>query len=904
MRYPWTPPLTTINSLPTEIHLQVLANLLPSYDALSSAAVLPGLHYTSLRNAALSSKLWRESAGELLHQVVVLDSERRVKGWEADPRRLLNRTRALVLATPTCLEVRYVLKKLENARLEFLSLDWAGAPLSLEVFSGHSFRDLQYLILNAALINSTFLPIPTAFPFHLTHLKLHTADLPTGFLSALFGNSLRPLISLDLSDFMNLNGVRNDEVLLSLRTKVYPLCGPGLQYLTLPYWADPSEVVRQCKSLKFLEVATLGLGAAEELPPELEVLKVTSQPVDVEVLWQIVTQQPKLRQLNISAWFSPTSTTWDVEWEHKRSIIELCDAEEIDFTIKRDQDEIDEILRNKSFLEGDNRVTSAVEFQEEQQHSDPHAPYSPFASTSKAVFPPLSPRPPTTTTSSKPFNLPSAFVRATPPHMEAPNPQPQQFRQPGESTNPLAVVELPTTERALYHFLWHHRKTTRTTESAVTIATIHGHHTLRSIVSSRTYGQVLYLALSRSNWALVRSILAEMRDRQIAWDEWICRHLLSAYLKRGDAVRVEGVLREMRKGGLKEPLAYINWRRDLGDQAKGNGDAWKVWKERLKTAPREAERPTKVVRRPSRGRFSRATGTESSYKTFDDTEAKMKRTATYVPPDVGCLSNFDVTALVESLVQDQRGSQALEAAETWLDENRPLPPDPVPPPLALQPRYQSYGVSTHEHHIRTYEATAVVLLNIVLKILFTKDLYSPHTKTFLEYFVSTHSVSPERPLTPNLVTLYELIAPLPTVKMRPTNTFTQSWNFRRASNLVNWFGARFGIAAPGKPVLRFALVPSDTLDTVLEKEPSKLAVCHVKPKVAWCLLRLANIEVEKERMGDPRVRLWWNGISKVGAEWDSASMKREVLRAVQLGVLPKEALGRIAVDGDAGKGAQ
>lgn len=589
---------------------------------------------------------------------------------------------------------------------------------------------------------------------------------------------------------------------------------------------------------------------------------------------------------------------------------------------------------------------------DEEDQRDPHAPYSPVASTSQAVFPPvvhprttfvadapphwalppLASQPPSTRTPRVADAEASAGARArldtqlepaperrsrTPVHFHLPTPPPPPPAPTPRGESPRG--SLPNTERGLYHFLWEVRRTARTTTDASDIANVHGHRALRKLTSSRTYGQVLHLAIARSNWALVRRQLAEMRDRGVAWDERICRTMLVAYLKRGDAERVKDVLREMRKAGMTEPLAYVSWRRDLGAQSAGKGDPWKLWRR----GPRDVEARTAAVKEPNVARVtSQPAGTESSYTKFSTEDSRLTRTSTYVPRDVTSLSPFDITALVESLVQDLRAPRALAVAEAWLDEHRPRAPHPVstPPPSPYLAIFEQPALSSpfpppaigpaaapapparrrrpHRIHvspeIRAYNATAVVLLNILLKVLFVHNFTPGPIKDFVEYFIAHQSVSPEHPIVPNNVTLNELVR---TYLDRST---VFDLDFRRMSNLVHWFGTEFGLTTmPHEPPRRFARVRPELIDETLATEPLQLPICRVEPEVAWCLLRVANHDAERRKACDPRVRAWWAGLVKEGDKWDRSRMRREVKRAVMNEVLPPTALGSIQDDVDA-----
>ncbi|KAL8279248.1 hypothetical protein RQP46_008285 [Phenoliferia psychrophenolica] len=459
---------------------------------------------------------------------------------------------------------------------------------------------------------------------------------------------------------------------------------------------------------------------------------------------------------------------------------------------------------------------------------------------------------------------------------------------------------LPNTEPGLYHFLWAARRTARTSTDAATLATIHGHPSLRTLTSSRTYGQVLLLALACSDWALVREVLAEMRERSVAWDELICRTMLVAYLKRGDAVRVKDVLREMRMAGLREPLTYVNWRRDLGDQSRGKGDSWKVWRRR--PGPSGLARDSSQVGAAERARASsarasaaRPAGTETSFTRFTDADTRIRRTPTFVPSDVGRISNFDVTVLVESLVQDARYSKALAVAETWLAFNRPPAPEPAPPPPPPLPSF----ITSHPRtpnltafngprtptsplpppprrpsispQVRAYNGAAIILLNILLKVLFVNNLTLAPIKDFIEYFIEHHSLTPSCRIVPNDVTLSTLLKPY----LHRSSTF--DLEFTRTSNLVNWFGTEFGLPPTPRSLPRvFAPVPQELIDEVYRTEPEQLPVCHVDPTIAWALLRVANIDRERRGAHDPRVSAWWDGLVKRGHGWDRSALRKEL----------------------------
>ena len=95
---------------------------------------------------------------------------------------------------------------------------------------------------------------------------------------------------------------------------------------------------------------------SEKLPRSLEVLVVREKSIDVDVLWRIINQQPRIRIVHIFAWHSEYS--WDLEWERKEAITDACEALGIRLAVQRDQHEIEEILRNQGPRDDRHRYTA------------------------------------------------------------------------------------------------------------------------------------------------------------------------------------------------------------------------------------------------------------------------------------------------------------------------------------------------------------------------------------------------------------------------------------------------------------------------------------------------------------------------------------------------------------------
>ncbi|KAL8279246.1 hypothetical protein RQP46_008283 [Phenoliferia psychrophenolica] len=284
---------------------------------------------------------WRGPAGKLLHRVVVLDSHRCLKGWLADPR-WKDGTHSLILDGLSTEMAEEAIEHLKGAKLRFLAVrSPASLGMQSDVLLNPALRGLRHLVIDTPLVDSDLEIPPILFP-HLKHLSLYTARFSKEFIASLLNKEVQ-LVSFDWS----LLPARrtDDETSILVANALLPHCH-RLTSLGLPSWVDPeTKTLEWCHSLRWLSVADLGqdVETLPDLSRELEVLIVRDEAVDVDVIWQIIHQQPNLKVVNLFAWHSPMYS-WDLEWERKEAIAGLCEILGIRLTVWRDQHEIAEIL--------------------------------------------------------------------------------------------------------------------------------------------------------------------------------------------------------------------------------------------------------------------------------------------------------------------------------------------------------------------------------------------------------------------------------------------------------------------------------------------------------------------------------------------------------------------------------
>ncbi|GAA5886200.1 hypothetical protein JCM5296_003516 [Sporobolomyces johnsonii] len=399
---------------------------------------------------------------------------------------------------------------------------------------------------------------------------------------------------------------------------------------------------------------------------------------------------------------------------------------------------------------------------------------------------------------------------------------PRPFRFPPAEV--LAHSDLPTSEPSLY-LLLRRIKSTYPSTPVAWLAWFHSQPALSPFASPRTYSFLLHRAFAESNLALVRALLEEIAQREMAWDEPLCRVLLRGYQRTGDERKVQDVLAVMGSRGWAAPRP--SQRPDLGEKGKGKvkseeDPVWKGW------AMSVQERKTKEEADARRKEVDQAAGTPSvSPNRFRSRRrppsatgqiASPARPPVLIPPNAASLPSSDITTLVELLVQDRRTTDAFSLADAWLSANRPVPPSrssaspgrsvpanrlfrilsslKSPTPSTSTTSTSTTSTSTTSNPApRTYRAlsasyhsSAVVLLNILLKPLFYERSPPAALRTFITSFLSRHSAPPPaRPLTPNLATLRTLVS----------GVLGSRHAWRQAVKLTDWFGYTWGMPLGG-----------------------------------------------------------------------------------------------------------
>lgn len=469
-------------------------------------------------------------------------------------------------------------------------------------------------------------------------------------------------------------------------------------------------------------------------------------------------------------------------------------------------------------------------------------------------------------------------------------------------------LRIPKSERELLEALVALRSTPPRI-AAEQLFEIHSHPNLRHLVSKRTYTYLLTHSYKDSNLRLAREVLQEMKERRIPRDETIMRILLKSNLIRGDKAGVESVLDSIRDSKVVA-LPLLNWRRDLGEAGRGQGDAFNVWhvdrgERRPEVIESDATTPTKSGWKGKR-RVSHSIPLQPR---------SPKPTVSSIPDSFETLSTYDIKALVESLVQTRQAPEAFLIAQSWLDVNRPSLEDIAPPPSAFslrashpplardapphrQPRIRRRPapifVRPRLRPIPTpqeirYKAaqvqhveTCVVLLNILVKALLSTGTLLGSCKSFVVAFTSRNSFK-DLTVLPNQITLIELIAGL--------KGDEHSWV--KSVRLVNWFGTGFGFEfrlASGKLGRRTFPSRTSSLSTFCSAE------------VGTAMLRLA-LEDRLSNAGAIPVRMvrkWWMAIDKREAGWRVAEVRRVVNKAVERSLLleerPKRRIKKVVVE--------
>lgn len=473
----------------------------------------------------------------------------------------------------------------------------------------------------------------------------------------------------------------------------------------------------------------------------------------------------------------------------------------------------------------------------------------------------------------------------------------------------LLARSLPTSSFELYAFLRHARDNHRTVPLQW-LAWFHAHPRMAPFVSPQSFRFLLHLASFRTDQRLVRSLLSEMHERDVPIDDEARRVLLRGYVRAGMHDAVGEVARAVREAEGRAPVLLPTAKRDLSDKGKGKADlqpGWKGWaaRERVQRVEEQVLRAASKVEEELVGHTMRSTQKRRRMRTAVTAEAgpspfALPRHPTLIPPRPASLASSDVTTLVERLVQERRTDEAISLAEIWLEAHRPSYLD-CPPSTALRPA--ETPLTRYNRLVRQYYSTALVLLNILLKLLYQERPTPSSIRLFVDGFITRHGApAPAAPLTPNLVTLRQLVVGL----------LGQAAAWDRAVALVDWFGYRWGIpstTSASSPRTHFvppSKIEADRVGLIVGESRAaadaatadaqaahlSLVAPHnaVPPDVAILLLRHAADQYERGTLGHKArvaaVRAWWARLDKGSSDaWTIARHERVIARAKSVGLL-------------------
>ncbi|GAA5864617.1 hypothetical protein JCM3774_006016 [Rhodotorula dairenensis] len=456
---------------------------------------------------------------------------------------------------------------------------------------------------------------------------------------------------------------------------------------------------------------------------------------------------------------------------------------------------------------------------------------------------------------------------ATGPPLSLRSPGPASSRRARGLSRLETQISLPTSEPELYNFL-RRTKVAYTSLPPEWLASFHAHEHLADFVSSRTYRFLLRIAFACSNLRLVRTLLAEIKERAVALDEITKRAILRGYAGCGPRVltsedeAVRTALADELGRAAGEGATRPTRRRNFGQSGKGSNDLdelWKGWavrgrdrrlREHVDALLRSSDPdPATAASRPGLTKSGKVVSSSPRarstlrHKAAAAVPTRMQRIALsrppiLIPPLAHGLPGSDLTGLVQALVSTGRRAEAFDLAEAWLVANRPVfeeeppgslrPPDPPPPDETTTTRRafgaghssRSPSLGVYLRRTLSYHSTAVVLLNILLKPLFLERAPVPVIRSFVTSFVETHSAArPAAPLLPDLVTLRTLV----------TGVLGSRTAWDRATSLVDWFGYQWGIpvADPSVRARHRFLPPS-------EIEADRLAIIESPLPAAPC----------------------------------------------------------------------
>ncbi|SCV72522.1 BQ2448_4059 [Microbotryum intermedium] len=403
-----------------------------------------------------------------------------------------------------------------------------------------------------------------------------------------------------------------------------------------------------------------------------------------------------------------------------------------------------------------------------------------------------------------------------------------------------------------------------------------------------TYLFLLQRAYSVSNYKLANHLLTELTARGFSRDDEAIVRLVHRYaLKRGDGQAVYEESQRLKSQALAA-LECLNWRRDLLEDGKGQGDGMVTWKGRERgRVPRKRRVFYETLRSST---FSGAKtpeapmGTLDSHHVIDRLLTLLKRApSTRSPSDVTKLASVDIATLVDSYVLDRNAQRAFESARIWLDKTRQdvinsnahLGSNPTTTTTSSPPLQPDLARKTQRlQAYRSYEQTALVLLNILLKSLYASKASATSIRTFVQTYLDQHSFPHRRKLRPGLSTLRTLVV---------GNTgFYGSW--LRSVKVVEWFDREFG------PIERL----EDDWDPSVRTHLRRRACTRADPSVTYLLLGLAIKDQKRKRDKDSRMKgmvmEWWREVEAVRKDrgWkglDLGKSRDRIKEARRLGLI-------------------
>ncbi|ORY53978.1 hypothetical protein BCR35DRAFT_355965 [Leucosporidium creatinivorum] len=508
------------------------------------------------------------------------------------------------------------------------------------------------------------------------------------------------------------------------------------------------------------------------------------------------------------------------------------------------------------------------------------------------------------------------------------------------------------------------------------IAYFHSLPAFEKIVSPRTYAHLLHIAHSRTDCPkLFNELLEEMKERKLwsehgVWaahgrpggdGEWAARQMLTAALKTGSRPEVEQVLELMRGRGWGG-MTVINGVRNLGWRGQHRGDKRHKWKGKGKVEARRnvsaevaspsstSQAPWTPPRTPKMVRYS-ASSLSSATSTFHELDHLLRRQPPHMPRDSSRLTAEDAVALIESFVIEEKAPEAFQIAQSWLKAARQrltstkpeaqtstsarllqslttrrsastsspryLPPSLAPAPLPPSPSPSETLLSDKFARI-AYHKTAILLLNILLKSLYSERASIGVVRSFVKDFAernglpspksssrSSPSSSAKDPTTvpsPNSATLTPLIPGLTTLRTLLSGLEGRDGGFAKGVNIIKWFSLEWGLPRSewellslgnedeGSPRLRFNAKGVDSAGLA----PHFL----LDGTSALLLLRLAmadhrrwndQLPPEKKEAFVEMIRGWWAALAKEEGDaedvWCTRAAKVLECKAVESGLL-------------------